>query len=159
MKIQVHKSVGMNLLFFLETFGFKCLWEKVNQNWDVLHVLPDERNELLASIKKEVEKSGHVPYHFSILPQNKGEIAAQDADGKVNFKGKITQVNEFKNISGGFRLVLFECESGNNYLWKSYKDKPLPPNTVSVTGRAVCKLNSLDGGVLNLFNYARMKEV
>jgi hypothetical protein len=155
-KIEVHRSNSANLKLFLDTLGFKCLFGRVNDDWDSVTVLPDHRIELLRKVRDELERSGHLPYQYVLSPQSSGRMVS---GARAEFVGKVTQQVELQNVSGRFRLILFETDSGENWVWKCYgADKEFPVGYVSVTGRVVCKIDGLKGEALMLFSHARIKE-
>lgn len=149
LKILCHRRTGVNLKLFLEGLGYGCFWENYNENFDYL--LVNETNEFLEAIKKEVESTGFIPYHYTLSPEKDGVAEYGD---KVLFTGITTQINEFRNINGTFKLILFEAD--NNYVWKSYSDKDIPVS-VSGSGKRVANLTGLKGENLVLFNYGKIK--
>lgn len=158
MKIEVHRSNGINLKMFLDHLGFISVWNKVNEDFDELQVLPDEREELLINIKNELEKTGYLPYHYLLTPENKG-LSYQGQD--VEFQGAATQIVDLKNISGSFRLILFE-DGRNNYVWKTYSEKEILPQMYQAKGQVTCMLTGAKGENLILFNCGkggRVKEL
>lgn len=160
MRFEVHRQNSANLKLFLDWWGFKCLFNQVSEDWDEIVVLPegDDRQDLLSAIKSELESSQHIPYHLSLVPNYTGKPVKGD---KAEFTGEIIQINEFQNVSGRFRLILFsDTENEDNWVWKCYGDKGVEiGQTYKVTGRVVCKLVGFGGQDIMLFNYARLKGV
>lgn len=151
MKIEIPRRNAINLKLFLEGLGFCCVFN-LTPNADVVEMVVKEDNEFISSILSYVQEKGFIPYHYTISPLNKGAVQTE-----IKFEGKATQVNEFVNVSGRFRLVLFEGE--NNFLWKTYSDTEIPTTLIAVSGRYVTSFPSLDGKILNLINYVRLKEI
>jgi hypothetical protein len=156
-KIQTHKMLGANIKMFLDAFEYKSVWNSVDEDTDELIVFTDGDTKFLESVKAEAEGGVFVPYQFSVSPKNKGKKLIDDT---VEFVGKMSEIREFQNVSGKFRIVLFES-NGFNFLWKVYsseKDLKLD-NIYTVKGRVVCMLEGLKGENLVLINFVRLKEL
>lgn len=164
MKILVHKQISASVKLFLQELGFKSVWNKVDEDSDELVVLPDRRVKLLAAIKEELDKTGFIPFQYSMKFNKHGKavkgVKNDKGTEKVEFIGEIKEVKTFKNISGDFHLLRYQDTEGNNYLNKRYNlDKEIVHGKVSVSCRPVCILYGLNGEFINLINHARVKPV
>ena len=149
MKIEVTRRNAVNLKMFLEGLGYKTAFNLTPNN-EIVELLVNQENDFLTKTAEYINTSGFIPYHYTVSPSTKGS-----ADTVLPFKGKITQVNSFTGVSGPFKLVLFEGK--NNFLWKTYSEVTLPPTEVTVSGKYVTSFLGINGEVLNLINYVRIK--
>ena len=152
MKIEVSRRNAINLKLFLEGLGYSCVFN-LTPNRDVVELITKEDNEFLSDIREYMINKGFIPYHYTISPTNKGELHK----GSVGVRAVATQINEFNNVSGKFRLILFEGE--NNFLWKTYSEVEIPKGIVNVSGRYVATITGKGGQIINLINYVRIKSV
>lgn len=153
MIIQVHRANGSNLKFFLDNLGFASVWSPVNEDWDELHVFPDTREDLIKDVHDELERTNFLPYHYLLSPENKGGPVQGT---EVKFKAAPTQIVTLKNISGDFRLILFE-DGKHNYVWKTYSQRELEPREYEVSGKVTCQLSGRNGENFCLINLPRFK--
>lgn len=162
MKIKCHKRVGANLHLFLTYLGFKCVWNRLNSDSDELCILDPKAKikKFLEAIKKEVEHTGHVPYHYCLKFPNKTK--AKVTEDKVEFTGKIVDVKTIPNVAGGFHLIAFAGDDKLNYLWKCYdlsKKFESSKSTIKVNARMKATLVTSNKSVINLINYTKMRDV
>lgn len=155
--IRCHKTVGASLKLFLDSMNFKSVWNVIDEDYDDLVVFPDKREKLLQFIKEAVEKTGFCPYHVHPDLKYKWDGTEVKCE-KVGFDGRLVAVTNHENISGDFRLVLFESLEGDNWLTKIYSyDKEFPVGVVHVTGRPKAIIKGLGGEIINLFSHCRVK--
>lgn len=155
MRIEVHRANGINLKMFLDTLGFVSVWNKINEDFDELQVLPDDRTDLLGAIKAELDKTGFLPYHYLLTPQDKG---LQFYGKEVELEAVPTQMVDLTNISGKFRLILLE-DGRNNYLWKTYSEREFAPNQLyKAKAKVSCTLQGRNGENFILINNPKWKK-
>ena len=163
MVIELHRQIGASMKLFLDTLGFKSIWNKVNDDFDELLVLPPE-TKLLKAIVNEFKRTGFIAYQFSLDFNKKGEyikgVEQESGIKKIEFIGEVKQVKTFQNISGDFHLIRYEDEDGNNYINKRYKmDNEIVMGKVKVSCRPVVELKGFKGEKVNLINWAKAKSI
>lgn len=153
MLINVHRANGINLKLFLDTLGFTSVWNGPKGDHDELLVFPDGREDLLEKINTELTKTGFLPYHYVLAPEKVG-AGVKGTEFEIN--AAPTQIVTLKNISGDFRLILFE-DGNANYIWKTYSPRELENRKYQVKGKIVCQLTGKGGENFCLFNLPRFK--
>jgi hypothetical protein len=153
MIIKVHRANGINLKLFLDTLGFASVWNGGREDHDELLVLDTDRDELLLKIQDELDRTGFLPYHYLLSPEKKGlPVKGEDFETQA----APTTIVDLKNISGNFRLILFE-DGRSNYLWKTYSPRELENRVYQVKAKVVCQLTGKDGENFCLFNLPKFK--
>lgn len=161
--MKLHKIIAASTKLFLDTLGFKSVWNIMDDNFVELIVLPPFTN-LLKTIEQEIIKTGHVPYQLAFkFPSEgtwvKGEVSDKGVE-KISFVGEVKEVKTFENISGDFHLIRYQDTEGNNYINKRYKlNNEILYGKVNVTCRPVAQLVGLKGQKVNLVNWAKSKKI
>lgn len=154
MQVKTDIRNGQNLNMFLNDLGYVTWWD-ANGILNVKAESDKERMKLCKRILAEYSKSGWVPYHLSLSCISVGKACRED---KVKFFGQATQIMEFRNTLGVFRIILFEGEDGNNYVWKCYTDNLPPATRRQISGNMVCTLKN-GKKVMNLIKRVRTYDV
>lgn len=161
MKLKLHKIIGASVKLFLDSLGYKSVWNKIDSNFDELLILPTH-NKLLKAIVAEIQKTGYIPYHFALNFDSRGTLiegeTLESGIKKIKFIGEVKEVKTFENISGDFHLIRYEDVDGNNFINKRYKmNNEIVYGSVIVDCRPVAQLIGLKGENVNLINWARVK--
>jgi hypothetical protein len=160
MNMKLHKMLAASVKLFLDELGYKSVWNQIDDNFVELVVFPPV-NKLLKAVDKEIQKTGFIPYQFSMTFNPLGKVVEGvqlEKTKKIEFDGEVKEHRTFENISGDFHLIRYEDTEGNNYLNKRYKlDKEIVQGPVHVIARPVAVLSGLNGEVVNLINWARVK--
>lgn len=152
-QMELHNRAAMNVQLFLETLGYKSVWNFITEDFSRLSILGD--NDFLRKVKKEAEKTGFCPYHLVI--SESGKPCFKVNGEKIDFRGQIVSIYEFENISAPFRLITYVDSKGLVWLWKYYGLREFDVSReLAVTGKFVATLEGRDG-VINLINDVRMK--
>lgn len=163
MKLKLHRQIAANTKLFLDYLGYKSVWNKIDANFDELVILTPT-NKLLTAVEKELTKSGHIPYHYSLKYTSVGEyVKGEELESgvvKIGFTGEVKEVRTLENISGSFHLIRYESEEGNNFINKRYKlENDILVGQVQVFCRPVAQLVGLNQEKINLVNWARVKQI
>ena len=154
------QKIATNLRFFLSTrfIVFSKKIGKTRVRLDV-KVKTQEDAEYVESVRKELRKTGFIPYHYDFNFHHRGDIIRQK-DTKVSVSGHLASKRTIFSTIGKFYLYYFvDSDCKYNLLVKSYKELDVNEGEKLIAGRIKAKLKGRNGEVIYLLNYARIKDL
>jgi len=154
------QKISTNLRFFLSS-RFIVFSRKIGKTRVRLDVKVKTRadKEYVELVKKELRKTGFIPYHYDFDFCCRGNIVDKK-DTKVSVFGHLVSKKEIFTTIGKFYLYYFVDEDNKyNLLIKSYRELDIDDTKKAIAGRIKAKLKGRNGEVIYLLNYARIKDL